>query len=290
MAHYGLLCREAAGIPIVLREHNIESVIMGRYSEFVRSWFFRLWLAIQKKRICAYEAWHATQFDACCAISEEDRQRLLVLGARDNIRVIPGGIDARYFSKGMVRDKIPFSMSFFGSLDWIPNQDALQWFIQEILPKIVEKYPKAKLFVVGKNLTGKMRMIKPDNVVIRGFVPDVLDELDQYLMTVVPIRIGGGMRLKILESFAMGLPVVSTSVGCEGIDGHHDEHLLIADSAEQFALQVLRLFEDETLGRTLAENAFELANRKYRWESIAEEFEKTYMDVIRRTGERSQGC
>ncbi|MGH2568984.1 MAG: glycosyltransferase family 4 protein [Bacteroidota bacterium] len=281
MAPYGIFCKEHAKLPIVLREHNVESVIVERYAERVRMPVFRQWMALQKKRIRSYEGEIAAQFDLCCAITEEDRKRLMELNPRVNARVIPAGVEQRYFQSEQPRTKIPHSIALFGSFDWLPNQDALEWFVSDIFPRIQHRQPEVRLYIIGKDIPHQIQARKNTAVVVRGFVPDLQQELQQYELTVVPLRIGGGMRLKILESFALQLPVVSTPIGCEGIFCREEEHLLIANTEEQFTNQVLRLLNNPQLQRFLAENAFKLASLQYRWEHVAEVFEETYNEARR---------
>ncbi len=285
MARYGALCKKSCGLPIVLREHNVESTIVKRYTAAVRSIPFRYWLTLQEKRIRSYEAEQTTLFDVCCAITDEDKRRLLDLAGGARVKVIAGGVDASFFETTPSRQKIPFSISMFGSFDWIPNRDALKWFLQSIFPRILQREPQVRLFIVGKDLPRNVRALHQSNVVVRGFADDLKEELQKYEVTVVPLRIGGGMRLKIVESFAMRIPVVSTSIGCEGIACRDEEHLLIGDTEERFADQVVRLLNDNALRESLVDNAYALADAKYRWERIAQEFETTYQEVIGRKDE-----
>jgi glycosyltransferase involved in cell wall biosynthesis len=285
MARYGALCQHSAGLPIVLREHNVESTIVKRYAAAARSIPFRHWLTLQEKKIRSYEAEQATLYDVCCVITDEDKQRLLELASKARVKVIAGGVDASFFEITPSEQKIPLSISMFGSFDWIPNRDALEWFLQSIFPRILQREPQVRLFIVGKDVPRNVRALHQSNVVVRGFADDLKEEVQKYEVTVVPLRIGGGMRLKILESFAMRVPVVSTSIGCEGIACKDEEHLLIGDTDELFADQVVRLLNDNALKESIADKAYALADAKYRWETIAQEFETMYQDVV---GNRKQ--
>ena len=282
MARYGLYCKERHNLPVVLREHNIESVIVERFAENARLALVRFWAKAQAKRIRAYEGRLAAQCDVCCAITEDDRKRLEGLAPEARIRVIPAGVAEEFFAVETAgrRSPIPGSIAMFGSFDWLPNQDALRWFTKSILPRIVALQPSAKLFVIGKGVPADVLSLQSDRIVVRGFVQDLSKELGQYMVTVVPLRIGGGMRLKIVESFAMRIPVVSTTIGCEGIACRDGEHLAVSDTEEGFAEQVVRLLNDAGGRDRLTENAFRLAQSRYRWEIAAEEFEKVYQEVI----------
>jgi glycosyltransferase involved in cell wall biosynthesis len=289
MGFHGVYCQERFGLPIVLREHDVATVIMDRFAESVKSPLLRTWLSVQQKRMRRYEAGIAGAFDCCCAITNEDEKRLQMLSPHARLRVVPGGVDAKYFEGETPEPPIPYSMSYFGYFGWPPNVDAVIWFIDEILPKIVARYADAKLFVIGRNAPRRLEARQNKNVVLRGFVPDLKEEIQRYELTLVPIRIGGGIRLKILESFAMRVPVVSTHIGCEGIEASDGEHLLIGDDPQTFAAQVMRLFDDRVLRDRLIANAYRLASGKYRWERVAMLFEDAYNEAIASRARRKAG-
>ena len=280
MARYGLLCKALSDLPIVLREHNIESTIVERYAETQGRGIFRIYMNEQVQRIRRYEAAMTAQFDACCVITENDRKRLEELQPSVRARIVSGGVEAKYFADTPGNDIVPHSISFFGGLNWQPNQDAILWFHRHVFPIVREKYQNARLVLIGKSPSPEIQALESDAVIIKGFVPDLMPEIRKYQVTVAPLRIGGGIRLKLLESFAMRVPAVSTSVGCEGILARHDEHLLIADDAKDFASCVLQLFEDTQLRERLVQNAYNLVDAHYRWEYVARQLEGVYGDVI----------
>lgn len=284
MAEYGLLCRREAGLPVVLREHNVESIIMERFADTAQSKALRAWLRLQIPRIRSYEAHQALLADCCCVITSEDERKLKKLAPAARTVVIPAGVEESFFERIEGVTKIPDSIALIGNFDWLPNRDSLMWFLECILPLIRRRRQGVKVFIIGKNIPISIVKRPPANVIIRGFVPDIREELCQYELMVVPLRVGGGIRLKILESFAMRLPVVSTPIGCEGIDVAAEKHLLVADSDQDFANETLRLLGDEGLRHQLAGNAFELVKNRYQWSSIAEQFEKVYETVVAGTG------
>lgn len=280
MAHYGMFCRQHAGLPIVLREHNVESVIMERFAETSAPPLVRKWLALQIPRIRRYEARIASDYDCCCVITPEDERRLKELAPQARTTIIPGGVESSFFSATEPVDAVSHSLCFFGNFDWLPNKDAVNWFLESIFPKIVESVPEAKLFIVGKNVPRTIGHKFGARVIIRGFVDDIQTELRKYSVNIVPLRIGGGIRLKILESFALRVPVVSTTIGCEGIQAVPGIHLMVADDPASFAETTTRLLKDEPLARSLSDAAYRLADGHYRWERIAELFEQTYLGIL----------
>jgi len=280
MAHYGVICKKEYGLPIVLREHNIESTILERYRQTVEIPILKQYLDIQLKRLNIYEAQYTREFNYCAVITPEDLRRLKILQPSASTYVVPAGVSNEYF-EDIVVIKEPYTISFFGGFDWIPNQDALYWFIQEIFPAVQKKYPQTKLVVIGKNVPTKLKKFESSTILFKGFVENLRSEVKKTQLTIAPYRIGGGMRLKILESFAMKVPVVATAIGCEGIECTHGQNILIGDTPEEFAQLVINLFEDATLHRTITDNAYTLAKRLYTWESIVESLESVYLRAIR---------
>jgi len=282
MAEYGIALRERFGVPVVLREHNVESVIMERYGTHAGNPFLRRYASLQHARLRAYEARMVGRFDACCPITPDDAARLAEMSPAASIRIVPGGVDESCFLPSPDGAVVPDSIVFFGALDWIPNRDALSWFLKDIFPLVLERRPGATFHIIGKNPPGDLANIAGERCVVHGYVPDLRPEVQKYAVSIAPYRIGGGMRLKILESFAMGVPVVSTPVGCEGIEALHGEHLLVADGEREFSEHVVALLVDAPRRFALRDAAQNLARRRYRWESVAEAFEQVYREVTPR--------
>ncbi len=287
MAEYGIFCRDLAGVPAVLREHNVESTIMERAMAESGNPLVKAYLSLHLRRIQAYEKTWAGKYDVCCVITENDRERLSALGASVRTHVVPGGVDEAMFDELEGMQRIEKSICFFGGMDWLPNQDGVRWFIREIMPHVREQQPAATFHVIGKKTPSEIRQLESDSVHMVGFVDDLKREIGKYDVMVVPLRIGGGMRLKILESFAMRIPVVSTSIGCEGIAAHPEEHLLVADEPREFAHQILRILEDRSLKAGLVRAAYRLADVQYRWSSAAAKLEAAYEEAIEMSRDRS---
>lgn len=281
MAHYGIYGRKLTGLPIVLREHNIESSILERYRDHTSNPFLKGYLNIQVKRIQNYETRMASLFNCCAVITPDDERKLKAMQPDAKTSVVPGGVESRYFLDEEAHMPVANSLVFFGGFDWLPNQDALRWFLRTVMPKLSKSFPKSVLTIVGKNVPGDLLSYASEQVVFKGFVEDLKSEIQKSSVVVVPIRIGGGIRLKILESFAMKVPVVSTSVGCEGIECLHGRDILIADTPEDFVLQIKKLFDDQGYQRSIADNAYALAKEKYSWEVVAEQLEKIYIECIK---------
>ena len=209
VAHYGFLCKQEANLPIVLREENVESIIVERFVGKYTIPIIRHYLRNQLDRIRRYEAKMAALFDLCCMITNEDQKKLLHLNSAAKTCVVTAGVDSIYFKDVPTSKRKPQSICFFGSLYWTPNQDGVSWFLKEVFPKIISLNPDVVFYIIGKDVPQNIKSYESRNVVIRGFIHNLREELAQYEVTVVPLRIGGGIRIKILESFAMKIPVVS---------------------------------------------------------------------------------
>jgi glycosyltransferase involved in cell wall biosynthesis len=169
-----------------------------------------------------------------------------------------------------------------GSLDWSPNRDAAEWFAMEIWPLVREEIPGARCTIAGSRPPKNLLTNAPAGVTLAGFVEDLDALYAEADVMAVPLRVGGGMRIKLLEYFARGKAVVSTRIGAEGNDAVDGEHILLADDAADFAAAVVRLLRDADLARDIGSAARALAVEKYSWECVAELFECAYRDALNR--------
>jgi glycosyltransferase involved in cell wall biosynthesis len=280
MAEYGIALRERFGIPAVLREHNVECVIMERFADHARNPLLKVYARMQQRRLHRYESAAVGGFDACCPITPDDSEKLRGMNSTVPLRIVPGGVEESYFTPRGQTAPTPGSIVFFGGLGWPPNRDAVRWFIDEIFPIILRQVPVSTFTIIGKNIPDDLARRAGPRCVIRGYVEDLRAEIQRHAVSVAPYRIGGGMRLKIIESFAMRVPVVSTTVGCEGIGAVEGEHLLVGDSPEAFASQVVSVLSSPSASDALRERAFSLARDRYRWEHVAAELEGVYREVV----------
>jgi glycosyltransferase involved in cell wall biosynthesis len=189
--------------------------------------------------------------------------------------VIPNGVDMEYFKPSVVNPE-PHSLVFTGMMGYIPNYDAMYFFLDEIYPLIRQQIPDIKLYIVGKNPPVDLRKRANQNIVITGLVEDVRPFVYRSTVYVVPLRMGGGTRLKILEALSMKKPLVTTSIGCEGIDVVHNESAMIADEPEEFAETVIGLIKDKKRQTLLQRNGYDLVREKYDWNVIGNLLEDAY--------------
>ncbi len=289
MAAYGVALKRRSGPPIVLREHNVESVIMERYADHASNPAMRAYARLQQRRLRAYESRMVGLYDACCPITPDDASKIRGMNPAARLHIVPGGVEASYFAAPDESAIAPDSIVFFGGMDWVPNRDAVLWFLEEIFPVVLKSRPEATLTIVGKNVPDEVARHAGPRVLMRGYVEDLRAEIQRHAVSIAPFRIGGGMRLKIIESFAMSVPVVSTTIGCEGIGASHGETILIGDTPGEFAAQLVRLLGDGGMRRTVREAAFALASARYRWDNVAAMFEDVYRGVIAGGGESAGG-
>jgi glycosyltransferase involved in cell wall biosynthesis len=258
----------------ILFQHNIEANIWQRHfkieTNILKKWYFYFqWLKLIK-----YEKAVCQRFKACVAVSEGDEKTLKNFGVL-NTGVIPTGVDTHFFCSKSPEER-PFNLVFTGSMDWLPNEDAVVYFADFIFPKIKRSIPQATFTIVGRQPSEKVIALgKVDpSIEITGTVEDVRPYIDRSSVYVVPIRIGGGTRLKIYEAMSMGKCVVSTSIGAEGLEYEDGENILIEDDADDFAKCTIRLLSDNQRRNQIGESARRLVKNKFDWGIVANEFEQ----------------
>ena len=274
------IIRKVSNVPVILREHNLEMKIMERYSEDQSNILFKYYSKLQFKKFLLYEPAQCRKFNRCLMVSKEDEKSLLNLNPNIKTKVIPIGVDKKIFSWHKSED-IPFSIFHIGALDWQPNYDGLLWILNEVLPKVVDAYPNSKLYVYGRggdrlNISKNIK----NNVIIEGYVDNIWDEVKDKQILLVPLRVGSGMRVKIIEMLGAGHLIISTSIGKEGIDVKDGEHIFIADNSETFVNKIMDIFEKRINFESISKSARNIIKQKYGWENIAVDIETEYLNSI----------
>jgi glycosyltransferase involved in cell wall biosynthesis len=267
-------------VPVVLFAHNVEHLIWQRLADVERGRCRRAALALEARRLRRWEGEACTQATLTAAVSELDRDRLAALAPRARLRVVPTGVDTTYFTPNG-HHRVPGRLVFVGSMDWHPNEDAMLAFFATTLPLIRTARPDVSVSVVGRNPRPALRAAAAAaGVTVTGTVADVRPWLAEAAVCVVPLRAGGGTRLKIFEALAMSLPVVSTSVGAEGLPLVPDRHFLEADTPETFARAVLALLREPARARTLGEAGRRLVTERYSWARVARNFDAICHEAV----------
>jgi glycosyltransferase involved in cell wall biosynthesis len=258
----------------ILFQHNVESTIWKRHAENPPTSAHGLYFRGQYRRMLRYEAEVCRAVKQIVAVSDIDAETMRSLYGVTAVSSIPTGVDLDYFTPP---DDVPRTtdLVFLGSMDWRPNIDGLHWFINNVLPRILRRRPDCSLAVVGRRPTAEVRRWAESNKNIRvtGTVDDIRPHLWGSGVAIVPLRIGGGTRLKIYEAMAAKISVVSTSVGAEGLD-IGGGNIAIADSPQEFAERCLALLDDQDARTRMTRTAWEMIAACYSWEVVAREFEK----------------
>jgi polysaccharide biosynthesis protein PslH len=258
-------------VPCVLFQHNVESSLWQRRAATEGHPVRKLFYAVESAKMTAYERRALSKFHHIIAVSEHDRQQMLAMDPSCDISVVPTGVDTRKFPMAPPSSISPPRIVFTGSMDWEPNVDAMEFFCAQIWPKVLSEFPDAVFQIVGRTPSPRVQRLASNSVVVTGSVPSVADYLRDATVVVVPLRVGGGTRLKIYEAMAMGKALISTSIGAEGLTFQSGRDLLLADDASSFAAAISLLLRDSQLRWKLEQAAAQLA-AQFDWSVIARKF------------------
>jgi glycosyltransferase involved in cell wall biosynthesis len=260
-------------VPVVLFEHNVEYLIWKRLSGIERTPWKRALFELEWRKLRLKEREACKQASLTIAVSDEDRRRLVQLAPGARVGAIPTGVDTSYFQPA-ARPEIPARVVFSGSMDWHPNEDAVIYFGETILPKIRANIPETSFAVVGRNPSQNLcAAAERLGMIVTGTVDDVRPYLNEASVYVVPLRAGSGTRMKIFEALGMAKPVVSTTVGAEGLALTPGTEFIAADEPQEFAEAVVSLLRDAERRKALGQAGRSLVVERYSWEQVAREFE-----------------
>ena len=267
-----------SGIPTFLNQHNIESALLLRQVEAESNIFRKYFFSIQQQRLEKFEKKALAGVSRVAVCSEQDRLLVKKYAPSANVRVIPNGVDLDLFQPSGAFDEDPDTLVFVGGLNWYPNRDGMEWFDRDILPEIIKLKPSIKVHLVGRS--EKINWAHPDCFVEHGFVDDIRPYLERAAVFIVPLRVGGGTRLKILDAMGMGKAIVSTSIGAEGLGTEHGTELLLADATTSFAKDVITLLNDYKYRHQLSQNARKFVLSSYGWDAIGQSLSQSYDDLL----------
>jgi sugar transferase (PEP-CTERM/EpsH1 system associated) len=266
---YSIFVEDLDALPRVAVAHNLESSIWRGYVEKARSPLKRAYLNLQYRKVKKFEREIFGWLEGLITVSPLELESVRKEFPDLRSALVDNGVDTEFFAPSAERedDKL---ISFCGSMDWRPNQDGVEHFITDILPILRQRIPDVRVLMIGREPPEWLvELGKQHKVEFTGSVDDVRPMVCNSAVSIVPLRIGGGSRLKILEAFSMGKAVVSTSLGAEGLRLTHGEHLLVADQPEQFADAVADLLNDSDRRRQLGQDGRQLVLERYRWQEIA---------------------
>lgn len=259
----------------VLFQHNVETIIWERLRDTASNPVRRLAFQYEAHRMLAYEGSVCRAAAHVVAVSSTDAERMRAMFGISSVSEAPTGVDLDFFAApGNIRPVA--DLVFVGSMNWMPNIDGVSYFVEEILPLILARRPDCRVAIAGRTPPPSIARLAEfhPNVAVTGTVPDIRPYLWGSKVCIVPLRIGGGTRLKIYEAMAAGIPVVSTSVGAEGLPVSHGDNILLADGPEPFAAACLQLLDDTALHHRLAESALRFVASRFSWERVARCFEQ----------------
>lgn len=257
----------ALPVPTVLFEHNVEARLWARRAETVgglRRWLYRR----EHRTLERYEREMLRRFDLTLAVSAADRDTFLAMEPSARVEVLETGVDVAEFAPDGVTPRADNLVVFVGSMDWQPNLDGVLWFAAEIWPRVTAAVPGARFRIVGRRPPAAVQALAGPTIEIAGDVPSVVPHFHEATLTVVPLRSGGGTRLKIYEGMAAGAPTVSTTVGAEGLPLDDGDDILLADTPEAMADAIIRLLRDPAEARRIADTALATVARRD-WSMVA---------------------
>jgi sugar transferase (PEP-CTERM/EpsH1 system associated) len=270
---------------VVLVEHDIVYELVYRMYAAERSPIRRLYNRIEFSKVKREEINCWRRVSGCVTTSAREARIVRQFAPHTPIAVVPNAVDVGYFLPSDAEID-PTAIVMTGFMKTRPNIDGALFFVRDILPRILAVRPKAVFHIVGRDAPPEIHRVAGPNVVVVGEVPDVRPYVHKSAVVVVPLRMGSGTRLKVLEALAMQKPLVSTSLGCEGIDATPGEHLLIADEPAEFAAAVVELMDNETLATKLAREGRAMVLREYRWDPAVDRLEAFYGELRQAAADR----
>jgi glycosyltransferase involved in cell wall biosynthesis len=267
----------------VLFQHNVEAMIWKRHYEVQRHPLKKAYLYGQWRKAAAYERAACRRFDYVVTVSVDDREMTKKEYGVERVADVATGVDTDYFRPQGLEKREPFNLVFTGSMDWLPNEDAIRYFTEQIMPRVKADVPEATLTVVGRNPYPSLLELsrRDSSIVVTGRVEDVRPYMERASAYVVPLRIGGGTRLKIYEAMAMEKPIISTTIGAEGLPVSNERELLLADTPEAFAREVVRVLRDESFARELGMRAANVVREQFGWRPVAASFAEICQRAVR---------
>ena len=281
LAQYLPLC---GNTPTVLNDHNVESLLVERRAEATSSIPQKVFFSNQAPKLEQFEIYASKNASEILACSQDDADILSKMGQidgnRKGIHIIANGVDIEQFVPSAKVQVDPDKIIFVGGMGWFPNKDGMNFFIKDVMPLISEKNPNASLTVVGKSDGLEIPDQLRDKVSATGFVDDFRPLVHEAGVYILPLRVGSGTRLKLLEAMAMGKAIVSTRIGAEGVVLEDGKNILMADTPQDMANAVLKLMEDEHLRGKLGKAAHEQAEKLYDWRILGDKMLAVYSSIL----------
>ena len=271
------LIRKYSNAPVFLRAHNVEHLIWKRVAQSERNPLKRSYLKHLSLTLRAYECEHVNEYDGVIPITNKDAAVLRELGCRKPMEAIPFGVQPADVASVSVE---PNTLYHLGSMDWMPNQEGVQWFLDKVWSKVHQMLPQLTLYLAGRKMPEEMMNLHVEGVRVVGEVPDAMAFMASKQINVVPLLSGSGIRVKIIEALSAGKVVVTTSIGAEGINYTDGKDLLIADTPDQFVEQLQRCVENAEFCNEVSRNAINLVLHEYDNTLLTERLLQFYQRVL----------
>lgn len=275
-------------LPTTCTHHSVESELLRLEADHASNPVVRGYIKHQADLVEKIERSVCPRLDLNVMTSEVDAVRLRALAPKARTTVIPNGVDVEFFQPAEPAKAVAGRIAFLGPTYMYPNRDAVEFFLADAWPVIRKSYPESTLHLIGKNSNDdRARFESRPGVTCNGHVPDIRPHLAEAAVSIVPIRVGGGTRLKILDSWAMGKAVVSTSVGCEGLETVDGHNILIRDDPTDFAAAVLQVLRDRDLRNRLGHEGRRTVEQHYAWRVVGEKLISLYQNLMTEGARRS---
>ena len=267
-------------VPILLVEQTIEYLVYKHYVKNQAPLSVKIPFSIDVMKLKFWETHFWKQASRVVAMSESDKKEMLTLAPKLKIDIVPNGIDTDYFSARPRKEITPAKVLYVGNFKWIQNVEAANILINEVWPKIKKEIKNVKLWIVGMNITDKLKEYASDDIEISEALPDIREAYSKASVLVVPIKGPGGTRLKILEAMASALPVVTTSVGAEGLGVVNGKEALISDELDEVSNNAIKVLKNKNLSKSLGLYGKKFVESKYTWNKSAQVLDNIYSKVI----------
>lgn len=276
MSYYFPMVR---GLPLVCTHHDAQSALLARRAGIETSAFRRTYVAHQARLMKKEEERWCPRVTLNVAVSDLDAEKLRTVAPAARFTVVPNGVDTDYFRPPATASQ--GDIVFVGGTTWFPNKDGMDYFTNTILPRLKEKAPTGRVAWVGRALPEEIdRYQREFGITLTGYVEDIRPFVHAASCYIVPIRIGGGTRVKILDAWAMGSAIVSTTIGCEGLSARDGQNILIRDDPEEFAVAVAEVLADASLRERLGQGGRRTAIAEYSWEALEPGLRSAYLALL----------
>lgn len=277
------LIRKYSKAKVILRAHNVEHLIWERIAKCTKNIFKRWYVKKLALALKVYELEHISQYDGIACITQKDADYFIKAGCRKPIVSIPFGIIAPDTMDNV--DEEPNSLFHIGSMDWIPNLEGVNWFLEKVWPKVLNEVPQARMYLAGRKMPQTLMNTEYRNVSIVGEVPDAMYFIESKKINIVPLLSGSGIRVKIIEAMSVGKTVISTTIGAEGIEYTDGKNILIADTPDEFVMQIKRCIADDEFCAEIGKNAYDLVANNYNNELLTQKLLTFYNKLIEKDNE-----